>query len=92
IKFQKERERFLSRLKEVSFLRVIPSAANYFLCEVIDYYTTEELCSFLLERSNILIKNCATKAGFKGMQYVRIAIRNQEENDRLVEALLQLNK
>ncbi len=92
IKFQKERERFLSRLKEVSFLRVIPSAANYFLCEVIDYYTTEELCSFLLERSNILIKNCATKAGFKGMQYVRIAILNQEENDRLVEALLQLNK
>lgn len=91
-KFLKERERFLARLKAISYLRVIPSAANYFLCEVMGPYTTEELCSLLLKRSDILIKNCATKAGFDGKPYVRIAIRNQKENDLLIEALSQLNK
>ena len=39
---------------------------------------------------NILIKNCSTKAGFDGQSYIRIAIRNQKENDLLIEALLQL--
>lgn len=92
LKFLKERERFFSHLKQISFLRVIPSAANYFLCEVSSPYTAEGLCSTLLSQSNILIKNCSTKAGFEGKQYVRIAIRNREDNDKLTEALSQLNQ
>ncbi len=92
LKFLRERDRFFSNLRQVSFLRVIPTAANYFLCEVINTYTAEELCSSLLSQRNILIKNCATKAGFEGKQYVRIAIRNRDDNDKLTEALLQLNK
>ncbi|MBE6300676.1 MAG: aminotransferase class I/II-fold pyridoxal phosphate-dependent enzyme [Parabacteroides distasonis] len=90
VKFINERERFFIRLKEVPFLRVIPSAANYFLCEVISEYSSEELCHKLLSINNILIKNCSTKAGFDGQSYIRIAIRNQKENDLLIEALLQL--
>ena len=90
LKFLKERERFLARLRQIPFLRVIPSAANYFLCEVIGNYTTEELCGSLLDNNHILIKNCSTKAGFGNRQYVRIAIRNHEDNERLVEALERL--
>ena len=91
-KFLNERERFFQNLQAVSYLRVIPSAANYFLCEVTDTYTSEELCSSLLSGNNILIKNCGTKAGFEGKQYIRIAIRNKEDNDKLIEALTSLNK
>ncbi|MBQ4162400.1 MAG: aminotransferase, partial [Parabacteroides sp.] len=60
------------------------------LCEVISEYSSEELCHKLLFINNILIKNCSTKAGFDGQSYIRIAIRNQKENDLLIEALLQL--
>ena len=88
----RERDRFFSNLRQVSFLRVIPSAANYFLCEVTDTYTAEELCSSLLSQSNILIKNCSPKAGFNGKQYIRLAIRDRDDNDKLTEALLQLGK
>ena len=38
-KFIVERDRFKSNLESIPFLRVIPSAANYFLCEVNAPYT-----------------------------------------------------
>lgn len=91
-KFINERERFLNYLKEIPFLRVIPSAANYFLCEVINEYTSEELCYELLTQKNILIKNCSSKTGFGNKSYVRIAIRNQIDNDQLIKALIELEK
>lgn len=85
--FRQERERFFTNLSTVSFLRVIPSAANYFLCEVTNGYTAEDICNQLLNRNNILLKNCKTKAGFKNKEYVRIAIRNKQDNDYLTQAL-----
>lgn len=85
-RFLAERERFQNNLRKIPFLRVIPSEANYFLCEVLPPFTSEKLCAALLEK-DILIKNCATKAGFNGRQYIRIAIRDQRDNDRLTEAL-----
>lgn len=91
-KFLEERDLFFSQLQQIPFLRVIPSEANYFLCEITDNYTSEELCSTLLSQKNILIKNCKAKAGFQKRNYVRIAIRNREDNNKLVEALLQLTK
>ncbi len=92
VKFIEERDLFFSQLQQIPFLRVIPSEANYFLCEIADNYTSEELCSTLLSQKNILIKNCKAKAGFQKRNYVRIAIRNREDNNKLVEALLQLTK
>lgn len=85
--FREERERFFKNLSSIPFLRVIPSSANYFLCEVTGVYTAEELCNKLLSKSNILLKNCSTKAGFNKKEYVRIAIRNKKDNDCLTDAL-----
>lgn len=90
-KFQEEKNRFFNLLQQISYLRVIPSAANYFLCEVYAPYLAENLCNRLLTEFNLLLKNCSAKAGFEGKQYIRIAIRNREDNDRLLNALLQLN-
>lgn len=91
LKFVEERERFFHLLQTIPYIRVIPSAANYFLCEVEAPYTALGLCNRLLTEFNLLLKNCSTKAGFEGKQYIRIAIRNHEDNDRLLEALRQLN-
>lgn len=85
-KFLNERNRFMNLLKNIDFLRVIPSEANYFLCEITGKYTSSELTEKLLE-SNILIKDCSTKKGFNGKNYIRIAVRGKEDNDRLTEVL-----
>ena len=89
-KFVKERERLANRLAEIPYLKVIPSQANYFLCAIIDRFTSHELTSLLLARFDILIKDCGTKKAFAGRNYVRIAVRNPNDNDTLVAALKQI--
>ncbi len=89
--FRKEREMFMRQLKEVPFLRVIPSQANYFMCELITgRFTSKELAVRLLADHNILIKDCSGKAAFGGKDYIRLAVRNSNDNHRLVEALKTL--
>lgn len=86
----KERERFQKEMDKVSFVRVIPSQANFFMIELTGRYTSNELSSVLLKRFNILIKSCNTKHGLENKNYIRIAVRNRTDNDRLLDALKSL--
>ena len=86
-----ERFRFIERLKEISYLRVIPSQANFVMCEVDSKrFSSLELTEILLSKYNILIKNCDTKVGLKGKNMIRIAIRNSNDNDILIDILKKL--
>lgn len=90
-KFREERDIFFRELSEVDFLRVIPSQANYFLCEVTGRFSAYELTLRLLSDFNILIKDCSGKKGFgAGKEYVRIAVRDRHDNLALINALNQL--
>lgn len=80
-----ERARFFEALSQIKSLKVYPSQANYFMCELLDGHTSEELAGRLLKR-NILIKHLTGKIK-NGRQYIRIAIRTETENQRLVELL-----
>lgn len=88
-KFRTERERFWKELQSVPYLRVHPSEANYFLCEVLPPYTSNDLAVSLLDRHNILIKDCSTKKAFDGRNMIRLAVRGKEDNIRLIVALKQ---
>ena len=72
--FIRERDRFYVDLQQIGYLRVIPSQANYFLCEVISKYSSKELTELLLNEYNILIKDCGTKKAFRNGEYIRIAV------------------
>ena len=86
-----ERFRFIERLKEISYLRVIPSQSNFVMCEVDSKrFSSLELTEILLSKYNILIKNCDTKVGLKGKNMIRIAIRNSNDNDMLIDILKKL--
>ena len=89
-KFIAERERFRTELAAVPFLEVFDSQANFFLCRLTGTMTSAELAVRLLSDYGILIKDCSTKKGFEGRNYIRIAIRNREDNSRLVKALLSV--
>ena len=92
VKFQAERERFHKDLREVPYLKVYPSEANYFLCEVKEPYTSRNLTVALLDRHDILIKDCSSKKVFNGRSFIRLAVRAKEDNIRLVCALKSLLK
>ena len=87
-KFVTERDSFEYQLRTVPFLRVMPSQANYFLCEVLPPYTAKEIVIYMLRHHNILTRDCSLKPGLDpNKQYMRIAVRNHEDNTRLLEAL-----
>lgn len=91
-KFIAEREDFEKKLKEISFLRVMPSQANYFLCEILPPKNAHELVLTMLKKFNILVRDCSDKQGFDGKQYMRIAVRSHEDNAKFIAAFRELDK
>lgn len=89
-KFKKTRRIFAEALSGVPGLRVIPSQANYLLCELTGGTCATTLAEDLLEE-NILIKDLSTKKGFAGKNYIRLAIRDEQDNEKLVQALKKYN-
>ena len=90
-KFVAERDDFGCQLDTISFFRIMPSQANYFLCEVLPPYTASEIVIYMLKKHNILTRDCSGKPGLDPhKQYMRIAVRNHEDNSRLIQALREL--
>ncbi len=89
-KIKAERKRFFEELCKIGCLKVYPSQANYFMCEILNGISSEELAARLL-RENILIKDLTGKI-HNEKQYIRIAVRTEEENRRLVNHILKIAK
>ena len=88
IEIRGARERLFNNLSKVEYLRPIPSQANYIMCEVISG-CARHICEKALEK-NILIKDLSSK--MNGEQYIRIAVRNDEDNKELINTLMQIRR
>src|SRR5690554_314590 len=86
--FRNERQRFLSDLQKIPYLQGFPSQANYFLCRVLAPHKAGELATRLLTEDGVLVKDCRNKAGFDGAQFLRLAIRDKRDNNKLIKALM----
>ena len=84
VQIRAERARYEAELAKIDGIRVIHSQANYVMAELTGKMTPHELLKALLFRHDILIKDLTGKTGGK---YVRLAVRNTEDNDRLIAAL-----
>ena len=80
-----ERKRFMQELSEIKGIRVIPSQANYVMVELAAGLSAKAVTKALLIKDNILIKELTGK--IQGKEYLRIAVRNTADNNRLIEAL-----
>lgn len=89
-KFIGVREEFVNRLNEISFLHVMPTQANFVLCEVLSPFTANDLALELLKNHNILVSACSAKKGIISNKYIRFAIRNTEDNEKLLGALRRI--
>ena len=88
-KFIAERDFFFKELKRIPYLRVIPSQANYFLCEVIDKYSSAELTQKMIEH-DVIISDCGLKSNMVGRNFIRLAIRNRNDNLKLIQIFEKL--
>ena len=87
LKFQQVRKEFEEGLSSIPFLHVMPTQANYFFCEVLPPYSSNEIVISMLKKHNILMSSCSAKKAIQPNKYMRIAVRTSEDNNRLVEAL-----
>ena len=81
-----ERSRFTKKLAGIKGIFVFPSQANYVLCRI-DGKKTADLTVSLLEKYNIFIKDLSSKKGFESGDYIRLAVRDQKDDDVLIAAL-----
>ena len=82
-----ERARFINELSKIKGIHVFPSQANFLLCRLDGKIRSDELAVKLLEECNIFIKDLNGKKCFDEPKYIRLAIKNQEDNDILINAL-----
>lgn len=85
VKFREERARFERELATVKGVRVIPSQANFIMVELEKGIDPKELLKRLLIKHNMLIKELTTKTN--GRNYLRLAVRDKTDNDKLVAAM-----
>lgn len=85
-RLREERTCFINELKKIDGLRVFPSQANYIMVEL-RKGNSRELAEKLLDEYNIFIKDLSAK--LEG-QYIRLSVRNHEDNGALLEALRKI--
>ncbi len=85
VKIRNERARFEDELSKIKGIRVIPSQANFVMVELDDGIDPNELLKDLLVKYNLFIKELTNKTN--GGRYLRLAVRNTEDNDLLLNAL-----
>ena len=84
-KIRAERNRFQNELAKIRGLRVIPSQANFVMVETDKDIIPDELLKKMMINHNLLLKDLSSKTD--GGHYLRLAVRNTEENDILLNAL-----
>ena len=89
-RFREVRKKFVKELNEISYITPFPSQANYIMCQITNGWSAKKLTNRLLVDFDIFIKDLSSKIP-KG-EYVRIAIRTEEDNRRLLDALRLLEK
>lgn len=84
-KIAEERERMAEALRTAlpKGCYVFPSEANFLMVDLGENNSTN-LALKLLDK-NIFIKDLRTKSAFMGKNFIRLAIRTKEENDKLIQ-------
>lgn len=82
---RRERARLMERLGALTGFRPLASRANFILIRLPDGLHADALRDRLIE-DRVLIRSCADFDGL-GPSYIRVAVRTEAENRRLVEVL-----
>lgn len=89
-KFKDERKYLWDALRKIHDICVFPSQANFFMIELKGDITSAKLAIILLIKYDIFIKDLSNKIHCDGRQFIRVSIRNHEDNKAFIQALRQV--
>ncbi len=81
------RKMFATQLETIDYIETFPSQANYIMCRLSEGVIAKELANYLVKEKSILIKDLSGKEGITGNQYIRLAVREEADNQKLIDAL-----
>ncbi len=68
-------------------VHVFPSAANFLFLRLPDSFPALQVRDQLIREHAIVVRECDSFAGVEGGRFLRVAVRQENENARLLEAL-----
>lgn len=86
-----QRDYLFDKLERIPFLRPIPSAANYILCEVLPPYNSTKLSKMAIKKG-LLIKDCSDKTGFENTSFIRVTVKDQKDNDYFIDFIKNIEE
>ncbi len=84
-KIDEVRTKLIEDLRQIEGVEVFDSQANFVMCKLNGHDSTQLAIDLL--NDNIFIKDLKTKKVFLGKDYVRLAVRTEEENIKLVKSI-----
>lgn len=86
--FRKEKRQMEEALMALKKVRVLPTQANYFMLELLNGQSAHEVATRLYRQYDILVKDLSAK--LDSDKYLRVAIRDRDDNERLIDALKEV--
>jgi len=84
------RHAFYRQLQSVSGLQPFPSSANFFLCRLTARSMSAADLWRAMAKRGVLIRYCDDFTGLEPGRFIRLAVRNAAENERLIGALREV--
>jgi len=84
-------DRFTRMTSGVDFIHAYPTSANFQLMRMPQGISADLVTTLLLVRHGIYVRSCTDKIGLDG-EFIRVAIRTESENERVLEALADILK
>lgn len=89
-KIAEQRKNMQEELSKIQGITPHKSQANYIMCELSDELDSKQISLMLLKDYNILIKNLSGKKGFKGNKFIRLAVKDADNNKILLSAIKEV--
>jgi histidinol-phosphate/aromatic aminotransferase/cobyric acid decarboxylase-like protein len=82
-------DRFTAETAKFDFVRAFETSANFQLMQMPEGVSAEIVTALLLLRHGIYVRSCGDKIGLHG-EFLRVAIRTEPENEKILSALSQI--
>lgn len=89
-KIKKARRSLIQGIQENKALVAFPSQANYVMAEIVNGMSAKELTGRLLAKHDLLIKDLSSKIKRGDRQFIRLAVRDEADNEMLFAALREV--
>jgi len=83
---EKEKEKCFKRLGKNNKIKLVHTDVNFYLIEILNDKNSTEIKDTLLNKNNLLVRDCKTFTGMNN-KFIRVAIKKSQENNELFKGL-----